>query len=65
MIRIIWDNGSPSCLPKWARDEIVRRRLAEDDAVHHLIAGDPEAAARALGASEMVARHVGKKAKGQ
>lgn len=28
MLRLIWDNGTPACLPRWARDEIVTSRLA-------------------------------------
>lgn len=31
MIRVIRDDGTPACLPAWARDEIVSRRLAQFD----------------------------------
>lgn len=32
MIRVIWDNGTPACLPKWAKNEIVQRRVQDWDA---------------------------------
>jgi hypothetical protein len=31
MIKVIWDNGTPNCLPAWARDELVRYRLQNSD----------------------------------
>lgn len=27
MLRLIWDNGTPACLPRWARNEIASSRL--------------------------------------
>lgn len=29
--KLIFDDGTPLCLPRWARDEIVRLRLENDD----------------------------------
>ena len=60
--RLIWDNGKPTCLPTWAREEIVRSRLAIGDAVNALIDGNAEKAAQALGASDMVVRGVARAA---
>jgi hypothetical protein len=29
--KLIFDDGTPRCLPRWARDEMVRLRLENDD----------------------------------
>lgn len=31
VIKVIWDNGVPACLPRWARDEMVALRLRNVD----------------------------------
>lgn len=29
--KLIWDNGTPGCLPRWACDEIMTLRIANSD----------------------------------
>ena len=59
-IRVIFDDGTPRCLPKWARDEIVHHRLATVRAVEALQDGDPVRAVRELGTHEITAKYIGK-----
>jgi hypothetical protein len=35
-LRIIWDDGTPACLPRWARDEIVALRIENANLVSRL-----------------------------
>lgn len=58
MLRLIWDNGTPSCLPRWARDELVQRRLGEID-LRQRNADLREELVRAQGADQLTAMSAG------
>jgi hypothetical protein len=51
---IITDNGTPACLPRWARDEIVDQRLAINNAIEALMKEDTKEALIALGYENLV-----------